>query len=183
MRTQRASSPFGQATRMRVLESYFAQAGEITTENAWKHVYRCLLWMDEGARLAHIYDSNHMQRGGNFHARAIRFTDELCRLFAVTRSQLPAELDYLFKGCVEEWKRTRSADVDTELESELVAVIEQVLRDEGVADSRVRPVARQLETFSRDFFTIGNKRKNALGEGFEDLLYLLLVRVARKRPV
>src|SRR6202023_929424 len=60
-----------------------------------------------------------------------------------------------------------------------VAVIEQVLRGEGVADSRVRPVARHLEVLSRDFFTLGNKRKNALGEGFEDLLYLLLRRVSK----
>ena len=181
-RSQGAGSPFGQATRMRVLEAYFARAGEVTAENAWEHVYRCLLWMNQGAGLAHIYDSNHMQPGGNFHSRAIRFTDELCRLFGVTRAQLPAEIDHLFKGCVEEWKRRRSTDIDTELESELVAVIEQVLRGEGVADSRVRPVARHLEVLSRDFFTIGNKRKNALGEGFEDLLYLLLVRVAGVPP-
>jgi hypothetical protein len=181
-RSQGAGSPFGQATRMRVLEAYFARAGEVTAENAWEHVYRCLLWMNQGAGLAHIYDSNHMQPGGNFHSRAITFTDELCRLFGVTRAQLPAEIDHLFKGCVEEWKRRRSTDIDTELESELVAVIEQVLRGEGVADSRVRPVARHLEVLSRDFFTIGNKRKNALGEGFEDLLYLLLVRVARVPP-
>jgi hypothetical protein len=95
--------------------------------------------MNQGAGLAHIYDSNHMQVGGNFHGRAIRFTDELCRLFGVTRVQLPAEIDYLFRGCVDEWKRTRSTNVDTELESELVAVIEQVLRAEGVGEDPATP--------------------------------------------
>jgi hypothetical protein len=166
---------------MRVLAAYFAQAAEVTPENAWQHVYRCLLWMNQGAGLAHIYDSNHMQPGGNFHSRAVRFTQEMCRLFAVSRAQLPAEIDYLFKGCVAEWKSTRREDIDPELESELVAVIEQVLRGVDLGD-RARPVARQLETLSRDFFTIGNKRKNALGEGFEDLLYLLLIHVARVPP-
>jgi hypothetical protein len=165
---------------MRVLEEYFAQAGEITAENAWEHVYRCLLWMNEGAGLAHIYDSNHMQAGGNFHSRAVRFTDELCRLFGITRAQLPAAIDYLFKGCVAEWKRTRKAEeLDPEVESELISATEQLLRAEGVSDTRIRPLARQIETLSRDFFTIGNKRKNALGEGFEDLLHLLLRRVSR----
>src|SRR5579863_7975621 len=114
---------------MRVLEEYFAQAGEITAENAWEHVYRCLLWMNEGAGLAHIYDSNHMQTGGNFHGRAVRFTDELCRLFGTNRSQLPAAIDYLFKGCVAELKRSRVAEeIDPDIESELISATEQLLR-------------------------------------------------------
>jgi hypothetical protein len=168
---------------MRVLGEYFAQAGEVTADNAWEHVYRCLLWMNEGAGLAHIYDSNHMQPGGNFHNRAVRFTEELCGLFGVTRAELPAAIDYLFKGCVVEWKRTRAAAaIDPEIESELISATEQLLRSEGLADERVRPVARQIEALSRDFFTIGNKRKNALGEGFEDLLYLLLLRVSGVPP-
>jgi hypothetical protein len=165
---------------MRVLEEYFAQAGEITAENAWEHVYRSLLWIDEGAGLAHIYDSNHMQPGGNFHSRAASFTDELCRLLGMTCSELPAAIDYLFKGCVAEWKRTRAVEeLDPEVESELISATEQLLRAEGVPEIRVRPLARHIENLSRDFFTIGNKRKNALGEGFEDLLYLLLRRVSK----
>jgi len=53
-------TPFGRTTRLRVLEEYFALAGPVTESNAWEHVYRCLLWMNLGAGLAHIYDSNHM---------------------------------------------------------------------------------------------------------------------------
>jgi hypothetical protein len=56
-----AEGPFGQATRMRVFEAYFATAGQVTAGNAWEHVCRCLLWMNQGTGLAHIYDSNHMQ--------------------------------------------------------------------------------------------------------------------------
>lgn len=71
-------TPFGQNTRMRVLYEYFAKAGDVTEANAWEHVYRCLLWMNLGAGLVHIYDSNHMQPGGVFHDRAVRFTKLLC---------------------------------------------------------------------------------------------------------
>lgn len=172
-------SPFGHATRMRVLKDYFDSAGEVTAVNAWEHVYRCLLWVDQGAGLAHVYDSNHMQPTGVFHSRAVRFTDELCRHWKLTRGQLTLEIDRLFRGCVVEWKRSRHEMPDPELENELIVAIEQLLRGEGVASERSKPLAQEIEALSRDFFTIGNKRKNALGEGFEDLLYLLLRKVSK----
>ena len=173
-------TPFGQGTRMRVLEEYFAGAGEVTDANAWEHVYRCLLWMNVGAGLAHIYDSNHMQAGGVFHARAVKFTDLLCAHWGITRKELPGRIDVLFKGCVAELKRRQSGEeIDSETESELISAVQAVLRSEGMTEQRALEVSRKVENLSRDFFTIGNKRKNALGEGFEDLLCILLKRVAR----
>ena len=174
-------TPFGQATRMRVLEEYFAQAGAVDETNAWEHVYRCLLWMNLGAGLAHIYDSNHMQPDGVFHSRAVQFTDLLCARWDITRRQLAGKIDFLFKGCVAELKQ-RVAKVegglDEETESELISAIEAVLRSEGIGEPTALAVARRIEGLSRDFFTIGNKRKNALGEGFEDLLWILLQRAS-----
>lgn len=165
---------------MQVLESYLAEAGELTAANAWEHVYRCLLWMNEAAGLAHIYDSNHMQPGGNFHTRAVRFTDLLCARWKITRKELAVQVDKLFKGCVAEFRRTTmKEEVDPELESELVALLKAMLTEQGVADEKAQHLARRMEATSRDYFTIGNKRKNALGEGLEDLLYLLLRRVAK----
>ena len=175
---RRTDTPFGQATRMRVLNEYFARAGEVTAANAWEHVYRCLLWMNLGAGLAHIYDSNHMQPSGVFHSRAVRFTELLCDHWRITRKELPQRIDLLFKGCVDEWKRRREDNaesaLDEETESELISAIGTMLRGEGIEDIRAAALARNIEGLSRDFFTIGNKRKNALGEGFEDLLWLLL---------
>lgn len=175
-------TPFGQKTRMRVLEGYFAKAGEVTEANAWEHVYRCLLWMNLGAGLAHIYDSNHMQAGRVFHSRAVRFTELLCDRWQIVRKELPDQIDYLFRGCVAEWKRRRSEiaeePIDEETESELISAIEAMLRAEGIAEPGALTVAGKIESLSRDFFTIGNKRKNALGEGFEDLLLILLQRVS-----
>ena len=175
-------TPFGQATRMRVLEEYFALAGPVDGENAWEHVYRCLLWMNLGAGLAHIYDSNHMQPTGVFHGRAVQFTDLLCAHWKIPRNELPGQIDHLFKGCVAELKRRNvrpEGVLDGETESELISAIEAILRGEGIGEPKALAVARRIEGLSRDFFTIGNKRKNALGEGFEDLLWILLQRVSQ----
>lgn len=176
------ANPFGKETRLRVLGEYFAGAGDVTADNAWEHVYKCLLWMNEAAGLAHIYDSNHMQPGGNFHGRAVRFTDALCAAWHVDRSALPHLIDRLFKGCVLAWRATSPERPDAELESELTTSIAKILREEGVPADRGAAVARRIEMLSRDFFTVGNKRKNALGEGFEDLLWLLLQRVSNVPP-
>jgi hypothetical protein len=175
-------TPFGQATRMRVLDGYFAQAGAVDEQNAWEHVYRCLLWMNLGARLAHIYDSNHMQAGGVFHGRAVQFTGLLCAHWKITRKELPAQIDHLFRGCVAELRRRNvrpEGELDAETESELISAIESVLRAEGIAEPKALAVARRIDGLCRDFFTVGNKRKNALGEGFEDLLWILLQRTCR----
>jgi hypothetical protein len=165
---------------MRVLEEYFADAGEVSEANAWEHVYHCLLWMNLDAGLAHIYDSNHMQKGGIFHGRAVRFTELLCERWGIGRQELANRIDYLFRGCIAELRRRHdpSFEADPELESELMAAIETLLRGEGIPDERAKALARQIEGLSRDFFTVGNKRKNALGEGFEDLLLILLGRAA-----
>ena len=98
--------------------------------------------------------------GWKFHARAVRFTSELCRLLEIAPAQLPGAIDYLFKGCVTEWKRTRRApELDPESENELITATVHLLRAEGVPQPRVDAVARQLETLSRDFFTIGMQKE------------------------
>ena len=176
---------------MRVLASYFAQAGDVTIQNAWEHVYRCLLWKNEAAGLAHIYDSNHMQEGGVFHGRAVRFTEELCRRWNVSRANLWGQIDYLFKGCVAELRQQAAAKAEAvetgELlgdaedavgHSELTVQILELLHGAGLDGDGATSVATAIEALARDYLTIGNKRKNALGEGFEDLLYLLLTGVA-----
>jgi hypothetical protein len=176
------SNPFGRETRIRVLTEYFETAGEVSAENAWEHVYKCLLWMNEATGLAHIYDANHMQPGKFFHTRAVRFTDELCKAWNIQKRELPGLVDKLFKGCVVQWRKARlidPAEIDEDIESDLKTSIEEILKNEGVASARVEDVAKRIEMLSHDFFTIGNKRKNALGEGFEDLLWMLLKRVSK----
>ncbi len=184
------NSPFGRATRMRILAAYFDGAGNVSAANAWEHVYRCLLWTNESAGLAHIYDSNHMQSGKVFHARAVRFTDALCETWQVDRPGLTRLIDKLFRGCVVELLRQEAAGpghdgdevIGAELESELTAEITTELVAAGVVEPAAGQLARRIELKARHFFTIGNKRKNALGEGFEDLVELLLTMVAGIPP-
>ena len=184
-------TPFGRATRMRILAGYFDGAGEVIAANAWEHVYRCLLWMNESAGLAHIYDSNHMQPGKVFHSRAIRFTDALCARWQVDRSNLARLIDKLFRGCVVELLRQDVAaatsgggdeNIVAGLESELTGEIAAELVAAGVAETKAGPLAQRIELKARHFFTIGNKRKNALGEGFEDLLEILLTKASGIPP-
>lgn len=168
---------------MRILLEYFDGLNSLSADNAWEHVYHCLLWMNESAGLAHIYDSNHMPRGGVFHNRAVLFTDALCQHWNVERRTLAREIDILFTGCVNEWERhpqlTEPDDAITEdLESELVAKVEKLIAEAGVTTEKAGIVARQIEQQARHFFTIGKKRMNALGEGFEDLVTILLQRVS-----
>lgn len=169
---------FGASVRRRVLADYFGTAGAVTTDNAWEHVYRCLLWMNRGAGLAHIYDSNHMQAGGGFHGRAKRFTELLCERWAITRTELPAQIDHLFKGCVAELRKRPEAAPNEEADSELRTAIAALLAEKGLAPDVAADTASRIEALAEETFTIGNKRKNALGEGFEDLLYMLLRQAA-----
>lgn len=184
-------TPFGRATRLRILAEYFGDAGDVTAGNAWEHVYRCLLWMNESAGLAHIYDSNHMQPGKVFHSRAVRFTEALCGLWHLDKPSLARVIDKLFKGCVLELLRKGAAaaasgggdeGIAAELESELTGEIAAELVAAGIAEAEASPLARRIETKARHFFTIGNKRKNALGEGFEDLLEILLAKASGIPP-
>lgn len=192
-------SPFGRSTRLRILQEYFAQAGTVSAQNAWEHAYRLLLWLDERTGLAHIYDSNHMQPGGNFYARAVRFTEALCRAWNVERRDLGKHIDILFKGCVKELMDQEAGATEPEAsaiakqaeqedaeesgleldDTELVDIIMSLLDEAGFGrTTQTAHVAREIEQRAKVFFALGNKRKNALGEGFEDLLEYLLTRVA-----
>jgi hypothetical protein len=170
---------------MKILSGYFDNAGEVSDENAWEHVYRCLLWMNEGARLAHIYDSNHMQKAGGFHLRAVRFTEKLCSIWNINRRELGGVIDILFKGCLEELSRQKKNSgpedddfLDSELETGLTIEIQNILKKGGMSDRDSKLSALIIEAKCRDYLALNNKRSNALGEGFEDLLEILLQKVA-----
>jgi hypothetical protein len=179
-------NPFGEAVRQRALVEYMSGAGEVTPENAWLHVYRLLLSIDRRTKLAHVYDANHMQPGGTFHSRAQRFTDLLCAEFGVSRNALATEIDRMFQACVAVYRAQKpvpSHDEDAisdEEASSFVADVSALLVERlGVAEERASYVATEIEHKAEDYFTIGQKRQNVRGEGFEDALAWLLRHVAR----
>lgn len=65
---------------------------------------------------------------------------------------------------------------DADLVAEFTALIGERL---GKADRQAELLARKLVARARLYFTVERKRQNVLGEGFEDLLQLLIMRVGR----
>ena len=189
-----AESPFGAKIRKRELGKYLRLNPIGNASDAWRHIYKLLLSVDRRTRLAHVYDSNHMQRGGNFYDRAVRFTDLLCGLWGITKNDLSTEIDFMFKGCVEEYLKQRqmkakkleaAPEVETpeeleEVETEFKLDVRKILETElGISDPPLQRVVEAINQNAEHYFTIEKKRQNVRGEGFEDTLELLLHRVAQ----
>ncbi len=182
-----SDSPFGKATRLKALVGYLKGAGEITAENAWTHVYRLLLSVDRRTQLAHVYDSNHMQKGGNWHKRAARFTDLLCERWGITRKELPGLIDVMFKHCVKKFEEQREEDADDpgatdadDVVSEFSTVVSDLLvaRLGASHGADLDGIVGSIEQAAERFYEIERKRQNVRGEGFEDTLEWLLTRVS-----
>jgi hypothetical protein len=194
--------PFGGEARQRFLKQYIEQHPEVTEHDAWEHVYHLLLSIDRRTRLAHIYDSNHMQAGRTFHKRAQTFTEALCAHWGTSRSQLPGHLDLMFQACVQEYLRRQEASAEqaaaTQLtiahfadsagtteaaeteQSKFALEITAILAKHfgAIRPDALAQVALEIERRAEHYFTIGNKRQNVRGEGFEDILEWLLLSVA-----
>jgi hypothetical protein len=65
---------------------------------------------------------------------------------------------------------------DAALVAEFTALVSERL---GLAGKQVEALAREMVERARFYFTVERKRQNVLGEGFEDLLELLMVHVSR----
>lgn len=209
------ASPFGEASRVQLLEEHFDQFGGVTAANAWRFVYEELLWFDKSTGLVHLYESDKVRPGrSSWYERSIAFTDQLCRLFQVDRTQLKRRIDRLFLACLErlvESQRTSRQEKPTVgaiaemgeevgLRSEVVDEAQQAASTGGDAfvpytelitevtdllvsraamnEASAAQLAREIVERARFHLTFGSNRQNVLGEGFEDLLRLLAVRVA-----
>jgi hypothetical protein len=194
-------SPFGGPTRKRALEAYFANAGPVTAENAWEHVYRLLLSIDRRTQLAHVYDSNHMQVGGMWHDRVQRFTDLLCQHWHIPVRDLPEHVDFMFQACVREYLSRKSAAAKAAAAKAIELLVEQAggteeaedeisgflmevtdLLVEGLKLERTADLARVVKEIgekAEHYYTIEKKRQNVRGEGFEDTLERFLLRVSK----
>jgi hypothetical protein len=180
---------FGAKNRARLIDQYFADRGEAPPATASEHVYRLLLWIDQTTGLAHCYESDKSQPGKNWYGRSLAFHDWLSRFLVVEANKLGEEVDWLF--------RRATADLATEVvhraktltaaaerqrrpyaerglprpgeDPELVAIIREVLGESLTA--AVSPEKWQvLVQRVRQYLTLENKRKNLVGEGFEDVI-------------
>lgn len=184
--TNPQAGAFSQPARLALIDRYFGgrvvQPGE-----AWKDVYRLLLWADATTGLAHCYESDKAQPGRPWYARTLAFHSWLAMQFDVPPLELADELDWMFRqvikrvadeetakrqaleekaqGQIAEFSRPMPVPDD---DPELREIIEPLLPDGPYRPSNhtIRYVLRRV----RAHIASENKRKNLLGRGFEDVL-------------
>jgi hypothetical protein len=185
---------FGEKNRVRLLTHFFDGAGPVTPGNAWEHVYRLLLWIDRTTGLAHCYESDKCQEGRPWYARSLAFHEWVSEAMRVGPEVLADEIDILFKQAVTDLiagaakKRallTAAAETQRAVyagkampqpgDPALEAILTEVLAPYLSADPPphlLRSLARRVQ----EHVGLENKRKNLVGEGFEDTLSALLRR-------
>lgn len=187
--------PFGGENRTKLLEQYFA-ALSLTPQNAWEHVYRLLLWVDRTTGLAHCYESDKCRPGRPWYGRTLAFHEWLADAFDVGPDELGEHLDWMFQRVLEEVRDARHA----EAAKRAPRAVEQRGRHSpnmpapGADPRAMRLVVDRLEPWLAEFpptdvlgdlqldlwteFAQENKRKNLLGEGFEDTLAHIIRSIA-----
>lgn len=196
LRPKQAERVFGADSRREMLEDYFAGAGEITPANAWMHVYRLLLWIDRTISLAHCYESDKAQPGRPWYARSLAFHDWVSGALGTTPAALSTEIDWLFSRGTEKlaallaMRQTTRAALAAEQRAQYQGrgfpepgedpAFEALVREELAAwfsDPPPPDAMHRLTQRIRAYFTQENKRKNLVGEGFEDVLAFLIRRL------
>lgn len=186
--------PFGAESRRQMLDAWFAAAPAPTPANAWQHVYRLLLWIDRTTGLAHCYESDKSQPGRPWYERSLRFHGWVAESLGSSPTALAGEIDWLFR---EGTKRLAEAAARVEAERAGVAVTQrEAFRDfpvpgddpelEALIVDRLSPWLAsepprdgmaELTRAIRNYFTQENKRRNLVGEGFEDVLGAIIERL------
>jgi hypothetical protein len=176
-----------------MIGEYLASAGPITASNSWQHVYRLLLWIDKTTGLAHCYESDKSQPGRPWYARSLAFHVWVANELGATPDALPGVIDWLFIRGSERLARAlvrQQAERAKRAEQQRApysgmglpepgedAAFEELLRQElkpwmtkEPSQEALRALAQRLRTYLGQ----ENKRKNLVGEGFEDVLASLM---------
>ncbi len=194
-----ADGPFSHPSRVALIDQYFGTR-TVRAADAWKDVYRLLLWIDATTGLAHCYESDKAQPGRPWYARSLAFHAWLAKQFSTSTTALADELDWMFRQVIrrvadeEAARRERLAERATDQladyqspmpspddDPELRQLIEPLLPDDPDLqpdDQLVRDVLRRV----RAHIASENKRKNLLGRGFEDVLAGVLRRLEGGPP-
>jgi hypothetical protein len=182
------SAAFGAVNRNKLISEFLARP-EYAGEPLWKTVYRLLLWVDATTGLGHCYESDKSQPGKNWYPRALAFHDWLSTQFCVDPDKVVDEIDHLFRTATEQLVKYVLSQQEKVLQKaaaqrakfagrnfpepgddpELVSIVKEVLG----ANFATEPTAEQWKLLVervRQYVTLENKRKNLVGEGFEDVL-------------
>src|SRR3970040_1235966 len=95
---QAVARAFGAENRSRLLSRYFEGAGNVTSVDAWQHIYRLLLWIDRTTALAHCYESDKAQPGHPWYARSLAFHSWVSDALHTAPANLGRHVDWLFRA-------------------------------------------------------------------------------------
>jgi hypothetical protein len=185
---------FGEESRRQLLTEYFSPFATIPPPEAWKHIYRLLLWIDGTTGLAHCYESDKSQPGRPWYARSLAFHAWLSKSLKTSPTGLGEELDWLFIRGSERLAKTlvRKRAIWANRAEEQRAKysgfpepgedpgFEMAVNEElkpWLTTSPPPEAMRRLTQRIRIYFSQENKRKNLLGEGFEDVLAFVIQRM------
>lgn len=177
---------FGETNRRNLLARYFQESGPVTPANAWTHVYKLLLWIDRTTALAHCYESDKCKPGRPWYGRSLGFHAWVSQMLSVSADTLGEHIDLLFREAVKDlatqvfsprstaYERQRALYIGQNLpepgqDPELITIVKEVLEPYFHSD----PSEEAYRTLSNRIYahvTQENKRKNLVGEGFEDVL-------------
>lgn len=195
------ASAFGAVNRERLINEYFSgqKIELITPQHAWKHVYRLLLWVDQTTGLGHCYESDKSQPGKGWYVRSLAFHKWAADSLGSSPGEVSKQIDWLFTRAAEDLAAyvTKSAakllaKADKQREPyegqgfpmpgenpELVSIIKETLGDHLRAEPPEK-VWTLLVQKIRQYFALDNKRKNLVGEGFEDVLAQVVERTCNR---
>jgi len=192
--TEAIERVFGADNRARLLKRYFDANGIVTPANAWHHVYRLLLWIDRTTALAHCYESDKAQPGRPWYERSLAFHDWLASALGLAPADLGDAIDWLFREAIGDLASqavtSRSATYEKQRapyvgrgfpepgeDPELVGIIREALSpwmDQRPPDDAFRNLTRRIHAHLNQ----ENKRRNLVGEGFEDVIAAVISRLA-----
>ena len=197
-------SAFGAENRARLINSYFAMQDDlsIVSSLAWAHVYKLLLWVDQTTGLGHCYESDKSQPGKRWYARSLAFHDWVSSALGTSPGELAQQIDWLFQRAADDlaaYALRTAAKIAAQAEKqrkpyegrefprpgedpELVAIVRDALGphlgSEPDPDVWAALVARV-----RQYLALDNKRKNLVGEGFEDVIAQVIERTCRREDM
>jgi hypothetical protein len=189
---------FGAANREKLLSEYFAHVAEFCPAEAWRHIYRLLMWIDRTTGLAHCYESDKCQPGEPWYARSLAFHGWVSTQLAVPPSGLVEEVDWLFRKVIANLAAIATASGIPEKGQQQRKPYEgqdfpEPGHDPGLAETILETLEgylgsqpsqetlRELVERVRAYMSSENKRKNLVGEGFEDALAAVVRRIPEIR--
>ncbi|WP_295386504.1 hypothetical protein [uncultured Thiodictyon sp.] len=184
---------FGAENRARLLKRYFDANDAITPQDAWRHVYRLLLWIDRTTALAHCYESDKAQPGRAWYERSLAFHDWLATALGLAPAELGDTIDWLFREAIgdlasqalasrsEAYEKQRAPYAGRGFpepgeDPDLVGIIRDMLApwmDRRPPDDELRKLTRRIHAH----LSQENKRRNLVGEGFEDVIAAVVSRL------